>query len=357
MRFIPQEQPVRDRMKGLITQSDVQEMIKKNIPLGYMLADNKGQVFEFNQAAERITGYSKTDVVGRAVTELFGDFHTTGLNEVGESEIVFTQKSGKTIIVSMTSFSLINDSGASSFTCHVFSDVSRRLKIETERKLLLAMLAHDIKNPANASLQLARRLFTGQVGPISDQQKKYLQTIQSGLQKIAQFAEDFLVFTKADSSHTVLLKKPYDLVSAVSSAIDMFKVEAEQRNIRFSLRIRLSCNRHPWGDDAMLNRVLANIIENSLKYSKKGGEIIIKVSSSGARCRCSVADHGIGISSEVVKEIFTPFFRGPGTNIPGTGLGLAIVKNIIESHDGRIQLKSRPGKGTVVSFTLPLSPV
>lgn len=321
-----------------------------------MVSDDKGVVLEVNRVAERIAGCGRADLLGNNIDELLKKTDAYDADDSAESTRVLVTKNGEAVIVAMTSFSLRSDNGSLSLICHIFRDITVRFKMEQERNLNLAMFAHDIKNPANASLQLVGRLLAGQVGQFTEKQLCYLHILQTGLEKIAQLSEDLIVFAKIEMGEFTLCLRPYDFVAALHAAVEAFRLEAEQKNILVTVRIDSNYTKNPCADGVMLNRVLANIIGNSIKYSRSGGEVRIKLSSNGCRVRCSVADNGIGIPADTAVNVFTPFFRGSEANTPGTGLGLAIVKSIIESHGGKIRLRSKPGRGTVASFMLPLVP-
>jgi signal transduction histidine kinase len=110
-------------------------------------------------------------------------------------------------------------------------------------------------------------------------------------------------------------------------------------------------------DPEVIEEVLANLVENAIKYSPAGGKITISGSYDGEQARIAVSDEGIGIPSEELKHIFERFHRvdnGPARAVKGLGLGLYLCKTIIEAHGGTIDVLSQQGKGSRFTFTLPL---
>ncbi|MGZ8853485.1 MAG: sensor histidine kinase, partial [Thermoanaerobaculia bacterium] len=113
------------------------------------------------------------------------------------------------------------------------------------------------------------------------------------------------------------------------------------------------------GDRDRLEQVLGNLLENAVKYSPEGSEILVTVDNEEDQVVTSVCDNGIGIPSDELTQVFERFHRGrqvSSTNYGGLGLGLYITKQIIERHGGKIWVESREGSGTTFSFSLPAVP-
>jgi signal transduction histidine kinase len=104
-------------------------------------------------------------------------------------------------------------------------------------------------------------------------------------------------------------------------------------------------------------QVFINLLDNAIKFSPDGGEISIKVEVNGKMVKCDISDQGIGITKKYMPRIFEKFYRVDNSDvyeISGTGLGLSIIKHIIESHGGKISVRSKPGKGSTFTVSLPL---
>lgn len=111
-------------------------------------------------------------------------------------------------------------------------------------------------------------------------------------------------------------------------------------------------------DARQLDRVLLNLLSNAIKFTTDGGRVTVSSKRVGAAVEVVVTDTGVGVPTDEQSKLFTPFFRSSVAiqrAVPGTGLGLVIVKNIIDRHGGTIDLRSVPGEGTAVSFTLPVA--
>lgn len=115
-----------------------------------------------------------------------------------------------------------------------------------------------------------------------------------------------------------------------------------------------------WGEAGRVTQILNNLLSNAYKYTPEGGRIMIATFSQEAMVRIEVRDSGVGMSSVELEHLFTKFFRARNTKTTkekGTGLGMVITRLLIELHGGQIEVKSVPGEGTLMAFTLPIAPM
>ena len=108
-------------------------------------------------------------------------------------------------------------------------------------------------------------------------------------------------------------------------------------------------------DDERIQQALSNLVGNAVKFSAKGGTIVLSAEADTETVTFSVADNGIGIAEDELARVFDRYWQSTRTNRQGAGLGLAIAKGLIEGHGGRIWIESRPARGTTVRFTLPVA--
>jgi signal transduction histidine kinase len=146
----------------------------------------------------------------------------------------------------------------------------------------------------------------------------------------------------------------FDLYDDLKKFYDEFAVLAAQGDLVLSL-IKKTENTKITGDKYTVNQVFQNLIDNAVKYTKKG-KVDIIIESEGENVCVKIADTGIGMSPEYLKEIFIPFSQedvGQKREFEGNGLGLALVKNYVELNKGTVSVESKKGMGTVFSVTLP----
>jgi two-component system CheB/CheR fusion protein len=230
-------------------------------------------------------------------------------------------------------------------------DITKFRKLERERKNILSMFAHDMKNPAVTSEGFLSRLISGKTGALTEEQQNYLEIIHNELNKLSQLILAFLQFSRFEAVEYKPVLAPVNIEDEIRKNIEAEKVEAEKKGIIIGLEHLDIITPTVNADAAMVNRVIRNLLVNAIKYTETGGTVTIKISDRGNEILVSVKDTGIGIPDDHLPYIFDAFYRAG--NSKGSGLGLSIAKTIIESHGGRIWAESIPVNGSTFSFTLP----
>ncbi|OGR85076.1 MAG: hypothetical protein A3J74_08690 [Elusimicrobia bacterium RIFCSPHIGHO2_02_FULL_57_9] len=189
---------------------------------------------------------------------------------------------------------------------------------------------------------------------------EYLERIQINVQRLNRFVSDLLDAAKVEKGGLECAMAPMRLEVVVSDACQFFAVKAKGQGV--GLEHRLDHIPPVLGDSERIRQVLVNLISNSLKFTPSGGRIAIcaeQFREKGHRwIELIVQDTGLGMDQKDIARLFQAFSQGKnaaqrmGGN-RGTGLGLFICKSIIEKHGGRMEVKSAPGQGTQVSFSLP----
>jgi len=231
-------------------------------------------------------------------------------------------------------------------------DISASKKLERERSNMLSMFAHDMKNPAIVAEGFLSRLCSGKAGPLTEKQSKYLELISDALNRLEKFVTTFLEFSRFESNEYKSAPLSFNLSTAVKKHMEAVKIEAEKKNIKMSFEIPDGMLTVVHADALQIDRVIFNLLDNSIKYTNPGGTITVSLSNEDKDILVQVADTGIGIPEEHLPHLFNPFYRVTGDS-KGSGLGLAIVKTIVETHGGRIWVNSIYGKGSTFTFTLP----
>ncbi len=231
------------------------------------------------------------------------------------------------------------------------SDTKRR---ERERKNILSMFAHDMKNPVIISGGIISRLLTGKTGPLSDLQFDYLGSIWEELKKLEDLLMNFLEYSRLEVKQYRPSLAPYCLAGALERSVEAARIAAERKGVAISLEISGDLPETVLADGGMIDRVITNLLDNAIKYTYRGGPILVRASSGDTDVLIQVTDNGVGIEERHLPFLFDAFYRA-SRDTGGSGLGLSIAKNIIEAHGGRIWVDSSYGKGSTFSFTLPKS--
>jgi two-component system phosphate regulon sensor histidine kinase PhoR len=231
-------------------------------------------------------------------------------------------------------------------------DISASKKLEEERRNMLSMFAHDMKNPILVAEGFLSRVYSGKAGPLTDQQLSHLRLVNAAISRVEKFITNFLEFSRIESGEYKTVPVPFDLAMSIEKNMESLRIEAEKKNIELIFEVMDDRTAAAHANVTQIDRVLINLLDNSIKYTNPGGTITVSLSNRDKDILVQVADTGIGIPEEHLPYVFNPFYRVTGDS-KGSGLGLAIVKTIVETNGGRIWANSIYGKGSTFAFTLP----
>ncbi|WP_108395789.1 PAS domain-containing sensor histidine kinase [Devosia submarina] len=220
----------------------------------------------------------------------------------------------------------------------------------------LAHLSHDIRTPLNHIIGFAELMRHQTYGPLGDPRyAEYVQSIKaSGEHLLASFAA-ILDLAELDSGQKALRSDPVAVDQVMASVVQRFRAQAERAGITFQLGE--SCGAIVCGDRLGLTRMLSNVVENSLRFTKKGGRITLAGFAARDGVVIEVTDTGIGMDEERLASLSQPFALGDATftrDGVGPGLGISISRAIAELTGGHMAIDSSPSLGTTVAFSLPL---
>ena len=231
-------------------------------------------------------------------------------------------------------------------------DISASKQLEKERRNLLSMFAHDMKNPILIAEGFLSRVYSGKAGPLTDKQLNHLGRVNDAVNRVGKFITNFLEFSRIESGEYKTIPAPFDLAMSIEKNLESLRIEAEKKDIKLIFEVIEGRTAIVHANVMQIDRVLVNLLDNSIKYTNSGGAITVALSNRDKDILVQVADTGTGIPEEHLPYLFNPFYRVTGDS-KGSGLGLAIVKTIVEANGGRIWVNSTHGKGSTFTFTLP----
>ncbi|MEE8362562.1 MAG: HAMP domain-containing sensor histidine kinase, partial [Dehalococcoidia bacterium] len=228
-------------------------------------------------------------------------------------------------------------------------------RVNEEKSKFLSTVSHELKTPLASILALAEVLMKNRQGNLQDRQVEHIQVIHRSGRRLGVLINDLVDMSRIDSGQLTLDVAPFDTLLLFDELIPAFMPILATRHQTFKLALPLD---PLWieADRDRVEQVVTNIISNASKYSPDAAVIELSAAAVDGRLEVTVRDHGIGISEEDQRQLFTAFFRAGNKetrNVPGTGLGLVIAKSLVEMHDGEIRLESERGRGTTVTFSLP----
>jgi signal transduction histidine kinase len=239
-----------------------------------------------------------------------------------------------------------------------------------EREELLTVVSHELRTPLTVIGGYNRLLLSEEVGPLTDDQRRFLEESSRSCRRLDGFIANLLEASRAAKGDDVLELGRGDLVPLIESLAAMFEPILVEGGISLTLDLDASA-RFARFDPLRVERILTNLLGNAVRYAGRGGHIWLATRpasdpGAGAQRRpspgrhfveVSIADDGPGVDPEDRERIFRPFVQaGENSRAGGLGLGLAICRRLAEAHGGAIEVASRPGGGARFAFTLPVEP-
>lgn len=224
---------------------------------------------------------------------------------------------------------------------------------ENYRREFIGNVSHELKTPIFNIQGYIQTLLDGGIDD-SDVNLKYLSRANKGVERMINIVEDLEVISKLEIDREGLLIDNFNITLVAKEAIDQLEMKANDANISLVLSNESSTD-FVIGDKDKIQQVFMNLISNSIKYGKSGGETRVRFFDMDENMMIEVADNGIGIDEEALPRLFERFYRvdkNRSREIGGTGLGLAIVKHIIEAHKQTINVRSTKDIGSTFSFIL-----
>jgi two-component system NtrC family sensor kinase len=233
----------------------------------------------------------------------------------------------------------------------VLHDITHLKKLDQIKSDFVSTVSHDLRSPLTAILGYVELI--GRAGPVNAQQADFIRRVQHSVQAITSLIGDLLDLGRIEAGFDAQ-KEATHLPLVVRYAVEGLRQAAADKDVQLAVAVPDDLP-SVWGNPPRLRQMLANLIDNAVKFTPAGGQVHVQAQPEDNSVVITVRDSGIGIPPAEQPYVFDRFFRASNVepNGAGTGLGLAIVKSIVEDHGGRIWLESRPEAGTTFAVVLP----
>ena len=235
----------------------------------------------------------------------------------------------------------------------VIQDITESVKLDTMRKEFVADVSHELKTPITSIMGYTDTLLEGDYD--EETQKEFLQVVSSEARRMAKLVTDLLELSRIDSNRKNVRKVSFDLGALAKECQKKLAIEIKKK--RHHVECLVTADVPPvYADKDDIQRVILNILTNSIKYTPDGGSIKIYVGFVYNDAYIKIIDNGIGIPEEDLNRIFERFYRvdkSRAREMGGSGLGLSIAKEILDKNGGSIDIKSQVNKGTEVVIKIP----
>lgn len=341
------------------------DTIIRSISEGLLVLDPAGNVKQVNPAAELIVGLDRQEILGRQVSDLFPGStlkdeiekatQASGEGDCPPFDLVLAGRDSHTALCFQARIARLDDpDGEERGLLLSLHDMTRERMIERMKSDFVSTAAHELRTPLATIIGYSELLLDPEFFS-PEQQKEFVQLIFNKAGDLSDLIDDLLDISRIESGQEILLdRKSISLVSLATKSVEFYRRGSKHH--RFELI-------HPEGpvqvdaDPLRCGQIFDNLLSNAVKYSPAGGVISVVIAVNDGRAQVMVRDQGIGMTAGQVARIFDKFYRADRSNtaISGTGLGMTIVQDLVEAHGGEVRVTSEPGKGTLVSFTLPLA--
>ena len=259
-------------------------------------------------------------------------------------------------IVDITELKQQNEKELQNNQCQSETDraIAKAKELSELRSRFLSMVCHQFRSSLNI-VSFSNSLLKRYTSRWTDDKKlPYLDNIQTAVEQITELLDELVFFGKSEVGQIEFKPKSVDLAGFCRALIAQMKPLSDGKQQTIEFFSRGSC-KDTCTDENILHHILTNLLSNAIKYSPNGSKIEFEVLCEPEQAIIKIKDRGIGISEVDRQRLFDPFFRGSNVDsIPGSGLGLSIVKNLVEIHEGKIELESEVGIGTTFLLTLPV---
>ncbi len=235
----------------------------------------------------------------------------------------------------------------------VIQDITEHVKLSEMRKEFVADVSHELKTPITSIMGYADTLLEDEYD--KETKDKFLTVIATEARRMAKLVTDLLSLSRYDNNEIKQEKAEFDLGELVKQCQDKVQIEIDKKHQKVECFVTANVPQVHADKDG-IERVILNILTNSIKYTKEDGNIKIYVGFVYNDAYIKIIDNGIGIPEEDLTRIFDRFYRvdkARTREMGGTGLGLSIAKEILDKNDGSIDIKSKKGEGTEVVIKIP----
>jgi signal transduction histidine kinase/CheY-like chemotaxis protein len=305
----------------------------------------------------------------RAITQVFRRLHegeevlvipgggrSDEIGELAEAASAFSEKSGqlRTALSEMQAASLRQELLNQALS----SEKEKAEQAVKSKSMFLANMSHEIRTPMNGVMGLINQVLKSELG---SKQREYLNKANYSSQVLMGVINDILDFSKIEAGKLSIERVAFSTEKMIDYLVSAYTLQAQQKNLNFSVNVSTSLPAHLLGDPLRINQVLLNLCSNAVKFTEVGGfKVNISFRETAAvtgLLTIGVVDSGFGMSEQEQGRVFDSFTQADGSTsrkFGGTGLGLAIVKELVELMDGSIDVSSTKGQGSEFLLSLPV---
>lgn len=345
---------LRSMLTEIEASRDRMEAILAELGEGIVITTATGKVLQLNQAAARMFRTTVAHAEHHSLIEVSRDHELSELllrALTTDATCTTTIGTGEEGLVLEASAQKVGNSG-DALGLLVLRDITDVQRLERMRREFVANVSHDLRTPITSIKALIETLLTGAMHD-PDAASDFLEHIDNETDRLVILVNELLELARLDAGAIALDLSLCDPRDILESTLELVRLPATMKDLE--LRLEAPPTLLPLHvDRARIERVVQNLIQNAIKFSLPGGEIVVTARDTGDKLSISVSDTGSGIAAADLPRVFERFFMtDKARQSVGTGLGLAIAKHIVQAHGGTIEAESTLGQGSTFTFFIP----
>ena len=367
----------RDITQRLKSEQDLMEAKAKSEAIlasigdAVFACDKQGKILLFNKTAEQMTGILAKNAFGchykqiiNFIRESDGKPSTDFINEAINNNkitkmtnhVMLLCKDGRQIPVADSAAPIKNDRNEIIGCVVVFHDVTRERQIDKAKTEFVSLASHQLRTPLSTINWYVEMLLSLDVGKLTPKQRQYSQEVYHASQRMVNLVNALLNVSRLELGTFAVEPKVTNIINVAKANLKELlpQILKKKLTVKHKFDKNISVIK---ADPKLLSIIFQNLLSNSVKYSKRAGEIVFSITKEKDRLLISVADNGIGIPIAQQGQIFNKLFRADNAkkvDPDGSGLGLYIVKEILDYTGGKVWFKTKEEKGTIFYISLPL---
>jgi PAS domain S-box-containing protein len=363
------------RRRQLLQNQLVQEQqrlaaLTHHLSEGLIVLTQQLDITIWNRPLYRLTGYSVKETLGKPLTDflqipgnnrwltsLIAEYGPQTTKNTFASDVQILTKQRQTKWVNISGSFIRDDNGEITQTIILVRDISHLKELEQRKNEFISIATHELRTPITA-VKGYLSLLSKDTSTFSEKQSGYLARATEASERLVRLAEDLLEVVRVEENRMQFTIRPVDVSLVIKKVCHDFSSKAAQKNVEINFtapaeRVLIAADR------IRVEQVFANLIDNALKYTKRGGVTITlshPITANKSFVAVEIKDTGVGIDQKDIAGIFEKFHRtrtAATSRESGVGLGLYIVKSFIEKQGGTITVQSRVGRGSTFTVTFP----
>lgn len=345
---------LKQNLKDVNSEKKQKETILKHMTDGVITFNMDGKVTYINPAAKQMLGVKTEDTNFKSIFGKFSDINMEKiiyLDSWTSSEKKIENEQGT---MSLFFIPYRDDLSLPAGIMVVIQDITEHVKLDNMRKEFVADVSHELKTPITSIKGYSETLLDGDCD--KETEKHFLHVIDDNADRMEKLVQDLLTLSKYDNNRARNKPVEFDLGELAKACKEKFDIEIKRKNQDVNCFVTADVP-NVYADKDGIERVILNILSNSIKYTPDGGKIDIYVGYVHNDAYVKIKDTGIGIPKNDLERIYERFYRvdkARSRQLGGTGLGLSIAKEIIEKNNGSINIKSKVNEGTEVVIQIPV---